>query len=46
VSTADRFLLAATRFLLAAAFIGACLLCQAAMWLGYVDYWIGMLLRR
>lgn len=36
---ADRFLMATIRFLLASAFIGACLLCEAASMLGYVDWW-------
>ena len=40
----DRFLITAIRLLLASAFVGACLLCEAALWLGYVDYWIGRLL--
>ena len=37
---ADRFLRTTIRFLLASAFVGACLLCEAALWLGYVDYWL------
>ena len=40
MSTTDRLLLATTRFLLASAFIGMCLLCQAATWLGYLDWWL------
>lgn len=45
MTRADRLFLKAVRLLLAAAFIGVCLLCQAAMWLGYVDWWVVGLLR-
>ena len=41
----DRLLIATIRFLLASALIGACLLCEAALWLGYVDWWVGKLLQ-
>jgi len=41
----DRFLITAIRFLLASAFVGACLLCEAAALLGYADYWVVGLLR-
>ena len=45
---ADRLLIMAARFLLASAFVGACLLCQAALLLGYVDWdwWLRGLLGR
>jgi hypothetical protein len=34
----NRFLLVLTRFLLYSAIVGLCLLCQAAVYLGYVDW--------
>ena len=39
----DRALLRLTRLLIAVGFIGACLLCQVALQLGYAESWIGRL---
>jgi len=36
----DRLVLATTRLLLASALIGACLLCEAAALLGWLDGWL------
>jgi hypothetical protein len=38
MTRSDRFLRGTIRSLLALALIGACLLCEAALMLGYVDY--------